>query len=215
MRDDGTVGTGASAPDLVTASLALVLPDEPVPVRLMNTIWADRFGVYDALTTPANLRAWLAAAWPDDPAPAPDLGDLDQFRALRDGVRRVAALLTHDVRPTAASATSDINQAVADVNHAAAQAPTWPQLAYHDGQLQRATAGHATATQHALTKIAQHSINLFVGDDRIKLRACNAPGCVLYFVKDHPRREWCSTACGNRARAARHYQRHHKNPADA
>ncbi|HEY0690395.1 MAG TPA: CGNR zinc finger domain-containing protein [Kribbella sp.] len=26
-------------------------------------------------------------------------------------------------------------------------------------------------------------------------------------MKDHPRREWCSTTCGNRARAARHYAR--------
>ena len=39
----------------------------------------------------------------------------------------------------------------------------------------------------------------------------HAPGCVLYFIKDHPRREWCSTACGNRARAARHYARHTRN----
>ncbi len=40
-----------------------------------------------------------------------------------------------------------------------------------------------------------------------ELRACLAPGCVLYFVKDHPRRAWCSTGCGNRVRAARHYAR--------
>ncbi len=205
-------GTTYSATDLVTASLALVLPDEPVPVRLMNTIWADRFGVYDALTTAANLHAWLAAARPDDPVPTPDLGDLERFRALRDGLRRLAALLTSDTRPTAASATTDIDQAVADVNNAAARAPTWPQLAYRDGQLQLTAAGQATATQQALSTIAHQSINLLTGVDRVKLRACHAPGCVLYFVKDHPRREWCSTACGNRTRAARHYQRHHKNP---
>jgi hypothetical protein len=42
------------------------------------------------------------------------------------------------------------------------------------------------------------------------LRACGAPGCVLMFLKDHPRREWCSNACGNRARQARHYDRTRK-----
>jgi len=63
-----------------------------------------------------------------------------------------------------------------------------------------------------LSSIAHQSIDLLVGEDRVNLRACYAPGCVLYFVKDHPRREWCSHACGNRARAARHYRRH-KNPA--
>jgi predicted RNA-binding Zn ribbon-like protein len=55
------------------------------------------------------------------------------------------------------------------------------------------------------------TIELLTGDERPRLRACNAPGCVLYFVKDHPRRQWCSNACGNRARAARHYQRHRKS----
>jgi predicted RNA-binding Zn ribbon-like protein len=36
-----------------------------------------------------------------------------------------------------------------------------------------------------------------------------APGCVLLYVSDHPRRQWCSNACGNRARQARHYRRTH------
>jgi predicted RNA-binding Zn ribbon-like protein len=34
------------------------------------------------------------------------------------------------------------------------------------------------------------------------------PNCVLFFIKDHPRREWCSPGCGNRARVAHHYDRH-------
>jgi predicted RNA-binding Zn ribbon-like protein len=54
---------------------------------------------------------------------------------------------------------------------------------------------------------ARESITLLGGPDAAKLRACHAPGCVLYFVKTHPRREWCSIACGNRARAARHYDK--------
>ncbi|MEV8411642.1 CGNR zinc finger domain-containing protein, partial [Streptomyces niveus] len=28
-----------------------------------------------------------------------------------------------------------------------------------------------------------------------------------FFVRSHPRREWCSADCGNRARVARHYRR--------
>lgn len=192
----------------------MVLPDEPVPVRLMNTIWADRLGVHDALTTTGNLRAWLTAIQPNRDERDPDLGDLERFRALRDALRRLAALLAGDTRAAAASATTDIDQAVADVNDAAAQAPTWPQLAYRDGNFRQVTAGHATPARRALSSIACQSIDLFTGDDRVKLRACYAPGCVLYFIKDHPRREWCSTACGNRARAARHYQRHHKSSPD-
>lgn len=59
-----------------------------------------------------------------------------------------------------------------------------------------------------LATITAEAVELFTGERHSRLRACYAPGCVLYFVKDHPRREWCSAACGNRARAARHYRRH-------
>nr|WP_137969774.1 CGNR zinc finger domain-containing protein [Streptomyces antimycoticus] len=38
------------------------------------------------------------------------------------------------------------------------------------------------------------------------------PNCLLFFVKHHARREWCSPACGNRVRVARHYRRHHTGP---
>jgi predicted RNA-binding Zn ribbon-like protein len=57
----------------------------------------------------------------------------------------------------------------------------------------------------ALAQVAEQAIELFGGPDASRLRACYAPGCVLYFIAAHPRREWCSVACGNRARAARHY----------
>jgi predicted RNA-binding Zn ribbon-like protein len=50
---------------------------------------------------------------------------------------------------------------------------------------------------------AQH----LLGRDTPVLQACLAPGCILYFARTHPRREWCSVECGNRARAARHYQK--------
>jgi predicted RNA-binding Zn ribbon-like protein len=58
-----------------------------------------------------------------------------------------------------------------------------------------------------LAAVATEAIDLLTGPDAQLLRACHAPGCVIYFVKDHSRREWCSTACGNRVRAARHYSR--------
>jgi predicted RNA-binding Zn ribbon-like protein len=199
--------------DLVTASLALVLPDEPLPVRLMNTIWADRHGVYDALDTVPNLRAWLAAVRPVGDSPSPDAGELARFRALRDALRRLAAVLTDDTRPKAASPVVDVRRAVAEVNRAVALAPAQPRLTFQDGQLRLAPAGQASPAQRALSAIAGEAMTLMAAEDQVGLRACDAPGCVLYFVNRHPRREWCSTACGNRARAARHYQRHHTTPS--
>jgi predicted RNA-binding Zn ribbon-like protein len=213
MQRDAEQSPPAESASPAGASAALVLPGEPVPVRLMNTIWAERSGVHDALTTTGDLQAWLAATHPGRDQPEPGPGDLDRFRALRNALRRLAALVTGDTRTAAASATSGIGQAVAEVNHAAAQAPAWPQLAYQGGHLYTTAGGGTAPARRALSSIAQQAVGLLTGQDGITLRACNAPGCVLYFVRDHPRRQWCSAACGNRVRAARHYQRHRDQPS--
>ena len=34
---------------------------EPLPVELMNTVWAGRDGVHDGLADPAEAMAWLEA----------------------------------------------------------------------------------------------------------------------------------------------------------
>ncbi|MFF1926514.1 CGNR zinc finger domain-containing protein [Streptomyces sp. NPDC058221] len=56
--------------------------------------------------------------------------------------------------------------------------------------------------------LARAVIGFLSGPDRTALRACRAPRCVRYFVKEHPRQEWCKPSCGNRARVARHHERH-------
>jgi predicted RNA-binding Zn ribbon-like protein len=40
-----------------------------------------------------------------------------------------------------------------------------------------------------------------------ELRACQAPRCVRYF-REHRRQERCKPSCANRARVARHAERH-------
>jgi predicted RNA-binding Zn ribbon-like protein len=169
--------------------------------------------VYDALDTVANLQAWLTAVRPGGDGPSPDASDLERFRALRDALRRLAAVLTDDTRPSAASPITDVGRAIAEVNRAAALAPAQPRLTLQNGRLRLAPASQASPAQRALSSIAGEAMTLMAAEDQVGLRACEAPGCVLYFVTSHPRREWCSTACGNRARAARHYQRHHTTPS--
>lgn len=180
-----------------------VLPAEPVPVRLMNTVWADRYGVYDALRTRQDLAGWLAATGLE--AGPVTAGDVEAFRGLRDALRRLAALLTDDPRPAAASPLQDLARAVETVNHAAGTGPTGPWLRLRASQLQRDDTLHGPGG--ALATVAARAVAVLTDTDSAPLSACQAPGCVLYFVKDHPRRGWCSTACGNRVRAARHYQR--------
>ncbi|MCP2200268.1 CGNR zinc finger domain-containing protein [Lentzea flava] len=177
--------------------LDVLTPDEPRPVLLMNTIWANRSQVHDDLTTVRGLRDFLGVPADED--------DLTAFRALRQALRDLAGVLTEDTRAIARN--RDLERAVAEVNRAARSARQWPQLAVSDGELLRDNASEGPLARQALAAIAAEAVELFTGDNRVLLRACYAPGCVLYFVKDHPRREWCSPACGNRVRAARHYRR--------
>jgi len=188
------------------AERAWVLSDEPPPVRLMSTIWADADGVHDDLCAPADVDGWLDAVGVDRAGAQATESELAIARALRDAVRRLAAYVTGDDRPGAAAATTDVAAALDRVNSIAAELPA-PGLALRDGVLElRAPGGPAPVTA-GLARVAGQAVGLFAGEDAARLRACYAPGCVLYFVKTHPRREWCSVACGNRVRAARHYQR--------
>ena len=180
-----------------------VLPEEPVPVRLMGTIWADTDGLHDDLETPFGLDAWIDAVGIQHGNTLASPEELADARALRDSLRCLAAHQTDDNRPAAVS-RADVAWSVDVLNAAAARLPA-AQLRIANNAFHRATPDPVVLA--ALAGVATEAVSLFGGTDANRLRACRAPGCVLYFVKTHPRREWRSIACGNRARAARHYHR--------
>ena len=182
----------------------------------MNTIWADRTGVHDALGTTSDLSAWLVAvgarlfAGGERAASVVGRGDLDDFRQLRGALRRLAAQITRDCRPRAMEAAASMNhvEAATVLNTASAAAPAVPTLRLPGWEVQLSPLRGARIGTAALSAVAGLAVTAFGETNNETVRACQAPGCVLYFIKNHPRREWCSPACGNRARAARHYQRH-------
>lgn len=217
--------------DVGPSRMSAPLLGEPLPVELMNTIWADREGLHDALAHPEGVAQWLlavgsgeAAAWaagPADSAAGPEHSAagpeyivttprlVENFRQLRDALRRLAAIATVDSRQ-AAAAPIGLDRAVAVVNRACAYAPTWSELVWPEaGEPHRDRRSARTPAETALAAIAEQGVSLLTGPDSPALRACQGPGCVLYFVRNHSRREWCSDICGNRARVARHYRRHH------
>jgi predicted RNA-binding Zn ribbon-like protein len=209
-----SASVAAPAERVPPAERAWVLPDEPLPVRLMSTIWADADGVHDDLRTTADVDEWLDAVGVDRADAHATESELALTRALRDAVRRLAAYVTRDGRPGAAAAITEVAAALGQVNSIAAELPP-PRLALRDGRLElEANRGRSPVTT-GLAQIADQAAGLLGGDAAARLRACYAPGCVLFFVKTHPRREWCSVACGNRVRAARHYQRAREHKGDA
>lgn len=151
-----------------------------------------------------------------DPGPGELPSLLPEFRRLRDALRALAAATTGDTRPAAVRDGDGPVAAAAAVDRACAQAPSWSHLAWPPDStgntpVRTLRSAHSPAAA-ALSLVAEDAARLFAGDGRTALRACHAPGCVLYFLRTNPRREWCSPGCGNRARVARHYQRHHARP---
>ncbi|MGW5202845.1 CGNR zinc finger domain-containing protein [Streptomyces spiralis] len=201
-------------------STSAVLLGEPLPVELMNTLTLDRTGAHDALDTDAGAAAWLRAIAPriaTKTAPTDDQLDEDTvrsavpaLRALRDALRHLAAETTKDPRPPATTPQPTRAEAIATLNGLAHARPEllWPA----DEEPSVAYRSPGTVADLATGLIAHHAVELFTGPDRARLRPCLAPNCLLFFVKNHPRREWCSPTCGNRARVARHYQRHNAAP---
>ena len=150
----------------------------------------------DGIGTPAELAEWLHR---HGMSGAVDNEILAAFRSLRDALRN----LLHSVTVDDAPPPSD----VIVVNQSSTQATYWPQLVIGEAGYSIRDESDRGGWSAAIAAIAQDAITILGGPLCANVRACHAPGCVLYFVKDHPRREWCSAGCGNRARAARHYRR--------
>jgi predicted RNA-binding Zn ribbon-like protein len=182
---------------------------ESLSVRFANTRYAVRGRPHDGIETPELLSNWLAghadALGLAGAAPAVDDTDVRTFAALREAIRE---LIADTVGAPDSFRHPTAGDGVALLNRLSAGAPSWPALLRAGDQFQVVERTARDARTAALATLAQDAIKLLGGELRADLRACLAPGCVQYFIKDHPRREWCSPACGNRARAARHYLRH-------
>jgi predicted RNA-binding Zn ribbon-like protein len=182
-----------------------VLPGEPDVIRFLDTIWAGRDGSHDDLATPAHATAWLARV---GQAELPELTTrhVSDLRNLRDALRRLAAHRTLDPRERAESPIS-LDDAVTLVNSVAGALAPGPQILIGaPGEFRKAPQARRRI-EDVLQALAREGVEALTPPDALALRACLAPSCVLYYIQDHPRRAWCSAACGNRARAARHYAR--------
>ncbi|GAA3242538.1 CGNR zinc finger domain-containing protein [Actinocorallia longicatena] len=173
--------------------------EDPLALRFASTIRATRGGLTDALATESSAREWLAANLPD-PAPVP----LDALVALRQAVRALfaEAVAPHPPSPADPAALPPFPQALALVN--ASAAPVLRRLVWDDAPRETRDSVHGGP----LAVLADAAVDFFAGPLFPQVRVCPAPRCVLYFLKRHSKQEWCSTTCGNRARAARYYAQH-------
>ncbi|MFJ9784688.1 CGNR zinc finger domain-containing protein [Amycolatopsis sp. NPDC101161] len=156
-------------------------------LALVNTRRLTAGGEVDDLAEPRAAAGWLSLAAP--------LGadDLRRVTDLRAAVRELLAAVAEDREPAA--------DAVETVNAAARADAAAPQLAWPRREWRSTRPG---TVDEALAALARDAIDVVTGDLAPLVRPCEAHGCVRFFFREHARRRWCSTTCGDRVRAARH-----------
>lgn len=165
------------------------LTGEPLSLDLLNTRWMREGAVQDLLTDTDGLAVWLAANRLDADADAATLRHVLQARdalasvvdgSLAEGAAAVDAVLAHGrIRATlSAEGPGELPEFRDD-----SWGPAW------------------LAARNYLELLA-------TAPDRI--RRCAHGACILHFfdTSRNGTRRWCSmAACGNRAKASRHYAR--------
>ena len=152
------------------------------------------------LGSAGDLRSWLEGEGALELEERAEVSlRLPEFVSLRASVRE---LLDASIGggPFPAAAVERVNEASARVPRVLRLAP--------EGSSD--TPLSASPTPLLLARIAWSAIGLLGDPDRARLRRCGA--CGLYFEATRPDRRWCSNACGNRTRVARHHARR-RSPA--
>ncbi|WP_458084914.1 CGNR zinc finger domain-containing protein [Streptomyces malaysiensis] len=175
--------------------------EEHLSLALANSAIALPGGhTIDLLGTPAQTNRWLTER---GLAPV-DAGMREmcaaQLRSLREQIRSLFASRTEGLPALPAAITA--------INDAMTRVPTAPLLRWDDKTGPYRTAPHPTTAivDHALATLAADAADLLTGPTADRLTACGSTPCNRYLLR-HGRRHWCSTRCGDRARAARAYAR--------
>jgi len=189
-------------------------------LELAGTIRHDGDGgVADDLEDAPGLTAWVRARRDLlDPGIAVREFAADETVRLevvnvRTAVRALLARTVSPAPPSRADAhrLPPADEALAELNRSAARVPVTIALSWEVGaapSLRMTGAIPRDSVDLLVAALARDAIEFLADPDSRRLAACTAPRCVRYFLKDHGRQEYCKPSCSNRARAARHYQRH-------
>lgn len=168
---------------------------EPLSLDLLNTVWIDAAGEHDLLDDLAGLRLWLGAHALAAPRTVVTL------RALQDARDAVRA----HVDDQTGARLEPLNAVLSFGAVRRTLRRAGPEEVLELDRPEHLPAWRAVADY----------LDLLVADPR-RIRRCAHPSCVLHFYDTSPKgtRRWCSMAgCGNRAKAARFYERTRQLPS--
>jgi len=169
------------------------LTGEPLALDLLNTRWRGT-PVNDLLTGVEGYRIWLSSNGLAERCPADEAG----LAAVRQAREALGELVR------------------AQEEGLAAPAGALDEVLAHGRMRHRLTAAGPERT--AEVDRPEWLAAWLAADDYLRLldqgahriKACAHPSCILHFfdTSQNGRRRWCSMAvCGNRAKAARHYEK--------
>ncbi|MEV6924604.1 ABATE domain-containing protein [Dactylosporangium sp. NPDC051485] len=180
------------------------LAGEPLALDLVNTVANGPDGdVVDLLASPATAAAWLDAQHALGRLTDARAGDLDLV-----ALRQLRAHITGCVEQVR-QGSAPPPESLAALNDALRAAPACPRIGWN-GTTVTITIARSGDPRRDLCAELAHAAAQLLGDPAItRVRACEGARCRLLFLPAHPKRRWCSpSTCGNRARVARHYQKH-------
>jgi predicted RNA-binding Zn ribbon-like protein len=179
--------------------------DGELALGFVSTIRHDGHGgVADDFETDRQVAAWIRDRWPSATVDAASL------RELRRAARAVFAVTVSPAPPSRADATHLMSPATAAecLTNAIAGLELTHELRVTDGEVRTVRMTGTRDTRLVLGSIALAVADFLTGPLADRLRSCQAPRCVRYFVQSHGKQQWCKQSCGNRARVAKHAARH-------
>src|SRR5262249_32080765 len=158
--------------------------------------WRGQATPTETLNAPADLATWTKTAR------APTAREFDQALALRETIYR----LFDSQAQGRAAATRDLEA----LNHALAHAPARTTLRRGRDGYNWDIEGKSGTALALLAPVLWSAGDLLAGPRLERVRRCANPECGWLFLDDSRagKRRWCSmSACGNRAKARRHYHK--------
>jgi predicted RNA-binding Zn ribbon-like protein len=154
----------------------------------------------EEIGTPASVARW-----------AVDGLHLDQAQADVLGLHRQEVVDLHVAMRAILDAVVDGRSPnlryLETLNELAARRPTVPELVLVADRPRAATRVLASGGGTVVAAMAAAAIALLGGPDRERIRRCPARACGRFFLAERSSQRWCSGACGNRTRVARHHDR--------
>src|ERR687896_363330 len=168
----------------------------PPAVDLANTIVITPKGPLDLLTNDWELDTWIKAERGRIADVGSARGRLEDVRTLRDAL--------YDLLHASAGGRRPAGDTIHFLNAVSRAVPVAPIL---DQRMRiREEPSSADPFERFQSALARSAMEV-VGGEHGTLAECGAPSCGMLFLRNNLRQTWCSSACGNRARVARHAAR--------